>query len=161
VFIFEQPNITNVTNREEYYRQVELIEKSTKAEVFIRDLLDVNKIEYIQNYPIKINERCTFFIDFYLIDFGVYLEIDGGYHNTSLQKKKDLCRGNLIWSASKLREIRIKNKDVFSLNNERLYKIIMSNKPVRFKQKKQKKTQKQKLDELAKRYPDPNKIRKH
>jgi very-short-patch-repair endonuclease len=151
--------------KEEYIRQLELINKSTKSEIVIRKLLDANNIEYIQNYPVKINDKCTFFVDFYLLDYNCYLEIDGAYHFTEEQRKKDSGRRTLIRVKRKWKEIRISNRQCFKININYLYKLILSDNPIKKNPnrivKKKKPTKKSRLLFGGVKYPDPNIIRKH
>lgn len=95
-------------------------------ESFFKKVLDSYNIKYEFNKPIKkrdigINCDSNYFLDFYLSEKNIDLEIDGKQHNYSDRKKSDKVRDENI---SKICEIyRIKWK---SINSEEGKKYIQS-----------------------------------
>lgn len=98
-------------------RKAKLIANATKSELIFKDRLDGAGIRYMFNKGfIGGNFYCI--VDFYLPrPYRVCVEIDGGYHNTPEQKRKDWAKDKYLISR-KMRVIRIKNEDVetFDLN---------------------------------------------
>src|ERR1700752_2662790 len=70
----------------------ELIKKATKSELIFKDRLKKAGIRFIfQKGFIAKNYHCI--VDFYLPKpYKICIEIDGGYHDTEQQKKKDYSK---------------------------------------------------------------------
>ena len=63
-----------------------------------------------------------FVIDFYCVELKLAIEIDGGTHNTSDQKKKDVIRQKYL-EAFHIKFVRIKDEELFSNSNKAFSKI--------------------------------------
>lgn len=98
--------------------------KSTESEIKFKAVLKAIGIKYEFQHIVFVNETGKFFIlDFYLPDYNVGIEIDGGYHFTNEQYVKDNERTKTILKFLKLRNIiRFKNSDI-TMNEEFLNKV--------------------------------------
>jgi very-short-patch-repair endonuclease len=98
--------------KEERYIAIKSSHKDTEAEIAFKHLLEQNSIEYQQEVIIG-----KFRVDF-IINGEVY-EINGGYHNSKKQRKKDKTRATYI--LKKGYEItEITNKQVFQCQNKEI-----------------------------------------
>ena len=89
----------------------ELKKKSTKYEhIVLRTLKKMGFKNISVQYPILVNGH-RYFIDIFLNDVKIAIEVDGGYHEEELQKLYDAERDRLL-RISGIRTIRIKNEDV-------------------------------------------------
>ena len=69
-------------------RRCELLEKSPSAEKIACSILDKMGIRYIRQYPIWTGRK-QYYADIYVPKYKLVLEIDGKYHYTDSQKRKD------------------------------------------------------------------------
>jgi very-short-patch-repair endonuclease len=69
-------------------RRNELLEKSTSAEKAACAILDKLGIKFIRQYPIWTTRR-QYYADIYIPKYKLILEIDGKYHYTKEQTRKD------------------------------------------------------------------------
>lgn len=91
--------------------RIELKKKSTKFEHIVLKKLKQSGFENISvQYNIIVNGHC-YFIDIFLKDLMIAIEVDGGYHEDELQQLHDKERDRLLLIAG-IRTLRIKNKDV-------------------------------------------------
>ena len=66
-------------------------------------------------------------VDFYIPSLHLAIEIDGEYHNTAEQKRKDEFKDNLIAKRRKVKMLRIKNEEadeVIERINDFIYKPV-------------------------------------
>ena len=74
-------------------------------EKFWRNVLDTNNINYIREYRVSFKSlgvdhpSAGYFLDFYLEDINLDLEIDGSQHNWEEVREKDLIRDSRLKSA--------------------------------------------------------------
>lgn len=71
--------------------RLSLLEHTTGAEAAACRALHEAGIKYISQYPI-VTGRQTFFADIYIPSLRLVLEIDGGYHFTPEQRRRDANR---------------------------------------------------------------------
>lgn len=76
-------------------RRNDLLMNQTRAEQAVCKVLDYIHIIYIKQYPIK-TPRKLFFADIYIPSLRLVIEVDGGYHGTAEQKRKDENRSACI-----------------------------------------------------------------
>lgn len=94
----------------EDYRQ-QKIKEQTKEETVTKAILKSLKIPF-DFQKIFYNIETFYIVDFYLPDYNVVIEVDGGYHNTKVQKEKDVRREKFIRRYNKVKYIaRIRNED--------------------------------------------------
>lgn len=98
--------------------------KATLSEIEFKKILDDLKINHIFQQPFSPDGKKFFIMDFYIPDKKVCFEIDGEYHNTEEQLKKDRYRTKLI-EKFKIKVVRLTNEEVFMKNHCR--KVIMDN----------------------------------
>ena len=93
----------------------ELLSKPTDAELVFKARLDKVGIKYMfQKGFIKGDYHCI--VDFYLPKpYKLCIEIDGGYHDTEKQKKRDLEKDNYLRSRG-FKVLHIRNEDVETFN---------------------------------------------
>jgi very-short-patch-repair endonuclease len=98
----------------EDFREVLKTEKATETEKMFKAILKSLKIKYEFQHVIFVDHKGKFFIlDFYLPDYNVGIELDGGYHFTHEQLLKDKERTKLILNKIRIRKIiRFKNSSV-------------------------------------------------
>lgn len=72
-------------------RRDELLEKSTSAEKAACAILDKLGVRYIRQYPIWTGRR-QYYADIYIPKYRLIFEIDGKYHYTKEQTRKDSNR---------------------------------------------------------------------
>lgn len=67
----------------------ELVEKQTDSEKIIKAHLKSLNVKFEFQYIVFIDDNKFFIVDFFLPDYNIVLEIDGGYHSEIMQKIKD------------------------------------------------------------------------
>lgn len=72
-------------------RRNELLEKSTSAEKAACAILNKLGLKHIRQYPIWTGRR-QYYADIYIPKYKLILEIDGKYHYTNEQTRKDTNR---------------------------------------------------------------------
>jgi very-short-patch-repair endonuclease len=100
----------------------------------VNALLKSCGFSFVRERPIEISGR-LFFIDFHVnsivinderIRLNVALEVDGGYHNTPEQAKKDVAKDRALLSSVKIwRILRITDKAAMKLDAKSLYDILV------------------------------------
>jgi len=73
----------------------ENVKKATEGEMAMKDLLEKNGVSFEYQKPCLVSGKC-YIMDFYLPDYGVCIEVDGGYHRTEQQISKDIKRTNAL-----------------------------------------------------------------
>lgn len=71
------------------------------AELFFENVLINNKIKFNTEFKINkkdlgLNESTNYFLDFYLPDYNIDLEIDGKQHEYKERKEKDILRDKIL-----------------------------------------------------------------
>lgn len=84
---------------------------ATEGEKRMQALLNAYHIEFEFQKPCLVFGRC-YIMDFFLTNYGICIEVDGGYHNTEQQMKKDIERTNLL-ARSGVMVVRFTNEQVF------------------------------------------------
>jgi very-short-patch-repair endonuclease len=94
--------------------RAELVANATMSEKIFKAILKSLKIKYEFQHVVFVDTDGKFFIvDFYLPDYNVGIEIDGGYHADHEQMLKDSQRTKTILKKVKMRDIiRFKNDEV-------------------------------------------------
>lgn len=106
-----------LTEKAKQFRK-DLIKRATKEEKIFRSFLDRNGIKYqfqkIMYLKNSIGNIKKFYIlDFYLTEYKIAVEIDGGYHNTKEQMELDALReSEIIKQYPEIRFLRFKNEDI-------------------------------------------------
>lgn len=95
-----------------------LTKKATGSEALFRNILSGLKIRYEFQHIVFVKGFKFFILDFYLPDYNIGIEIDGGYHFTEEQYLKDCERTDAILKDIKLRDIvRIYNSTISTDSN--------------------------------------------
>jgi very-short-patch-repair endonuclease len=107
-------------------RQVRLKINATPSEKKVFELLTKIGIDFFfQKGFISKGGFCI--VDFYLPrPYRICIEIDGGYHNTEKQQRRDYCRENYLSGKRKLKILRIKNEDVVTMTASKLFMKIQN-----------------------------------
>ena len=92
------------------YRQ-DHINNPTQKELEVELFLVKNKFKYMKQ-KIFFSQGMSCIVDFYIPKHKCCIEVDGGYHNTKIQKAKDRAKNNYLSKVRNLCVVRIKNKDV-------------------------------------------------
>jgi very-short-patch-repair endonuclease len=105
----------------------QLKERATKSEIKVMSILNEEKIRFIEQKGfIAGNNFCI--VDIYIPKpYYICLEIDGEYHNTERQRKRDINKEQYIKTLSKKYKIvRITNKEVEEYSSSEILKKILS-----------------------------------
>lgn len=90
----------------------QLVANQTKSEKVFKALLKGCGIKYIFQ-KIFYADKSFYIVDFYLPDYNIVVEIDGGYHNTKEQIIADRKRTGKLKKYNNIKKvIRFTNKDV-------------------------------------------------
>jgi len=93
-----------------------LISKQTESEKIFKAILKSINVPY-EFQKIMYTDKTFYIVDFYIPQFNKVIEIDGGYHETATQKKKDIDRSNILKSKINIENIlRLTNRDVSNTN---------------------------------------------
>jgi very-short-patch-repair endonuclease len=99
-------------------RKEELSKKSTPSELKFQKILKSLNIKYqFQKGFYAGNFSCV--VDFYIKNMNICIEIDGGYHTTPEQIKKDKYKDNYLRSRG-FNIVRFTNKEVSTLTPEEI-----------------------------------------
>jgi len=91
----------------------ELRQKQTRAEKIMQDILDEIGIRYIFQKGF-IGKKFHCIVDFYIPSpRKMCIEVDGGYHFTEEQIKKDKFREYYLTEIRKFKMFRVKNEELF------------------------------------------------
>lgn len=93
-------------------RRNELLAHSSDAEKTAFAIIKKLGYDVVRQYPILTGKR-TYFADLYIPSRRCIVEIDGGYHYTKQQKRKDTNRSQGMWRLG-LHVLRLSNKDARS-----------------------------------------------
>lgn len=63
--------------------------------------------------------------DFYNPKYGICIEVDGGYHFTPEQQRKDWYKNKYLTQERKMRVFRIRNEETENLSADELYEMLM------------------------------------
>lgn len=95
-------------------RRCDLISSRSNAEKAAYTTLLKLGFSVIRQYPIK-TARKIYYADLYVPELHTILEIDGGYHTTASQKRKDTNRSNALWKLG-YHVLRLSNKDAYNID---------------------------------------------
>lgn len=104
-------------NWEKEYQE-KLIKKETPAEKRFEKFLIQNSIEYEKQKKLIGYFGKIYFVDFFIPSRCLIVEIDGGYHNSEEQTKKDTIRTTDLTLNTGYRLIRLTNNETLLKNNE-------------------------------------------
>jgi len=96
-----------------YQRRMELMSKTSDAEKAAYSNLTKLGYEVVRQQPINTGRR-VYFADIYIPKLRCIVEIDGGYHTTGTQKRKDKNRSQGIWRLG-YHVLRLSNCDARSM----------------------------------------------
>lgn len=103
---------------------IKLMEKPTECETMFEQYLQTQEIEFEKQVFFRINDK-SYFLDFYIPEYNVAIEIDGGIHKK--QKKYDSDRDN-VFRRIGIETIRIFNSYVRTLTTNSDFKKWIENK---------------------------------
>lgn len=106
--------------REAKQHQRDLMINSTESEKKLICVLDFIGIDYRFQKIIKTDDGWYYIVDFYFPKTKTVLEVDGEYHNSPEQKRKDVLRQNKLEEMG-YRVFRISDDDV-----EKIHNIVLS-----------------------------------
>lgn len=98
-----------------FQRRCELLANASDAEKAAFD--NLQKLGYadtVRQFPIQTGRR-TYFADLFIPSLRCIVEVDGGYHTTQQQKRKDTNRSQGIWRLG-LHVMRLSNSDARSID---------------------------------------------
>ena len=96
-------------------RRYELMANSSDAEKAAYDiLLKLGYADTVKQFPIQTGRK-TYFADLHIPSLRCVIEIDGGYHTTKDQKRKDANRSKGLWRLG-LHVLRLSNRDARSMD---------------------------------------------
>ena len=99
-----------------FTRQQKLRSNPTKAEQHFITLLDKANINYIFQKAFIAGKNYVI-VDFYLPKPNrICIEIDGEYHNTEKQKRKDYCNTTYLTKTRGFKVIRYSNEEVLNMD---------------------------------------------
>ena len=110
----DEIDMTKYNNNRAIRLRYTLMGRLTRAEKQLYKILDQNRIVYIKQYPIEIDNK-IYIVDAYLPLTNTILEVDGGIHNVERVAKRDKERDNILISNG-YRIIHISNDDVLNSN---------------------------------------------
>lgn len=96
-------------------RRRELLYGSTEAEKALYRIVKSWGLNVVRQYPIDTGRK-IYFADIYIPRYKLVIEIDGGYHNTSNQKRLDVNRSSGIRRLG-YKVYRLPNKKAYSEND--------------------------------------------
>lgn len=97
-----------------YQRRMELMSKTSDAEKAAYANLARLGYEVIKQKPINTGRK-IYFADLYIPKLRCIVEIDGGYHTTSNQKRKDKNRSQGLWRLG-YHVLRLSNHDARNID---------------------------------------------
>lgn len=107
--------------------QKELRENATEAEKIFYKYLEDHRVNF-EFQKILCPDKC-YIVDFFLVDYKVVVEIDGGYHDNEEQQQKDWQRSLEIYRKFGYKTFRLKNNQIFSGKfEEKLINFLRKNK---------------------------------
>lgn len=104
----------------------DLKERATGAECVFANILSRNNINFVSQRPFMRGDTFAI-VDFWLPDYGVIVEIDGGYHCDPAQIKKDEARTADLMRKGKVKGlVRFTNEQVMG-DEDNLMKELARN----------------------------------
>lgn len=103
-------------------RKKELKKKITPSERKIKDQLKNIGVRAIFQKGFIVGHFCI--VDFYIPQFRICLEIDGGYHNTPEQRSRDCRRDSYLTYERKLGVIHITNELANIIDDQTLFSLV-------------------------------------
>jgi very-short-patch-repair endonuclease len=101
-----------------HQRRADLIERATPAEKVFKDKLQSLGFNFEFQKIIQTNGS-QYIVDFYLKDYHIICEVDGGYHNETEQRLKDLNRErDLLMCHHVSKVIRFTNDEALTQGND-------------------------------------------
>lgn len=101
----------------------DLIKNITPSEKIIKSFLSNNRINH--DFQKIIYTKSSFYVgDFYIPDKNIIIEVDGGYHEDTIQRVKDKQRTSELLKLGINKIVRIENKDVYK--HAALLKLLKS-----------------------------------
>ena len=101
----------------------ELKEKATKWELMFKDILEELGYKFEFQLPIICNGKHLYILDFLLIDYQIFIELDGAQHFTKQGLKKDNLRTRRLRKEG-YQPLRFPNKQVETLTKDQIDGII-------------------------------------
>jgi very-short-patch-repair endonuclease len=101
----------------------ELKQKATKWELLFKDILEELGYKFEFQLPVICNGKHLYILDFLLIDYQIFIELDGAQHFTKLGLKKDNLRTRRLRKEG-YQPLRFPNKQVETLTTEQIKGII-------------------------------------
>ena len=90
-------------------RRADLLSKSSDAEKVVYRTLCAMGYKVVRQQPINTGRR-IYFADLYIPELKLLVELDGGYHFTSKQRRLDTNRSSGIWRKG-YHAVRLSNHD--------------------------------------------------
>ena len=90
-------------------RRADLLAKASDAEKYAYQILLAMGYTVIRQYPINTGRR-IYFADLFIPSLNLIVECDGGYHQTTNQKRLDGNRSSGIWRLG-YHVVRLSNRD--------------------------------------------------
>jgi very-short-patch-repair endonuclease len=103
---------------------VDLREKATPTEKIVYKWLKELKYNFQFQKPIVCNKKKLYILDFYLVDYQVFIELDGRQHYTQEGLKSDNLRSKRLKKQG-LHPLRFPNSQIFNLTKEKFNEIIL------------------------------------
>ena len=117
----------------------DLIKNQTPSEARLKVILRLMGIKY-EFQKIYYTKKSFYVADFYLTEHDIVIELDGGYHNTQEQKKKDSIR---------TKELKNDVRAVFRMTNNAVENVELATKLVNeFLEKNKKKLTQERMNKL-------------
>ena len=104
----------------------DLISKTSDAEKTAIRNCKLLGYKVVRQQPITTGRK-LYFADIYLPELKTIVEVDGGYHYTSLQKRKDNNRSSGIWRMG-YHVVRLSNHDARNINKVKAKIELIKNK---------------------------------
>lgn len=105
-----------------YQRRMELMSKTSDAEKAAYTNITRLGYEVVRQKPVNTGRK-IYFADLYIPKLHCIIEIDGGYHTTGTQKRKDKNRSQGLWRLG-YHVLRLSNHDARNLERVRA-KIVL------------------------------------
>lgn len=107
-------------------RRAELMSRTSDAEKAAYRTLLALGYKVVRQYPINTGRR-QYFADLYLPQLRAVIEIDGGYHYTTKQRRLDTNRSSGLWRLG-YHVLRLSNHDARSTENVRAKIAVLQRK---------------------------------
>ena len=101
----------------------ELKNKATKWELMFKDILKELGYKFEFQLPVICNGKYLYILDFLLIDYQIFIELDGAQHFTKQGLKKDNLRTRRLRKEG-YEPLRFPNKQIETLTKDQIDSII-------------------------------------